>query len=105
MFVGLGAILYGTSPITLNTKFQPLTTLSDLRINMPLEIVETFNTCAPDCVTVPVMLTEWRTIWLNGTGYAADGVPYTWPTNAMATYTFHNLFLTALNPGDTMTQV
>jgi type II secretory pathway pseudopilin PulG len=56
------------------------------------------NTYDSDCATTPTTLMEWRTIWLNGTGYAADGLPYTWPTDTKVTYAFNNLFLTALNP-------
>ena len=64
------------------------------------------NSSSSGCSTAPVTLTEWRTITLHGTPYAADGVSYTVDdTTVSVTYIFHDLYLTLLNPGDVYTQV
>jgi len=68
-------------------------------------IVETFFDVPSVCVTGPATVTEWRTMWLSGSGYAAEGVPYTIPGDTLVTYTFQELVLTLLKPGDVLTQV
>jgi hypothetical protein len=46
-------------------------------------------------------------MYLQGSAYAADGVPYTVGQTVpiSITYIYHNLFLTLLKPGDTLTEV
>ena len=54
----------------------------------------------------PQTVTEWRTAWVRGTPYAADGVAITFQSATLSiTYTFHDLFITLLTPGDIITQV
>ena len=84
---------------------KPISTLTDLTVPTPFVIVETFENLGSDCSTSPSTLTEWRTIIRSGSEYGADGVPYTVSTNMQVTYTFHDLFLTVLHPGEVLTGV
>ena len=68
-------------------------------------MIETFVGVPTDCAAAPVTVTEWRTMWVSGNGYAADGVRYLIQSDMTVAYTYHDLFLTLLNPGDVMTQV
>jgi hypothetical protein len=68
-------------------------------------IVETFYNVPSACVTGPATVTEWRTMWLSGSGYPAAGVSYTIPSDTLVTYTFQELLLILLKPGDVLTQV
>ena len=59
-----------------------------------------------DCSTDPLVWTEWRTAVVRGTSYSGNTV-----TNSLgvsdtaATYTFPDLILTILEPGDQITMV
>lgn len=69
-------------------------------------MIEIFTSVAPDCLASPVTLTEWRTSWVNGTPYAADGVKYTISVSTVSvTYIYNDLFLPILIPGEIITQV
>jgi hypothetical protein len=87
---------------------QDLTTLSNLDIDAPFTYVETFSSPAADCQTDPATVTEYRTAYVNGETYYALAVSYTLQVPTLTfyrTYTYPNLILTLLNPGDVIYQV
>lgn len=85
--------------------FWNLTTLMDLRIQTPLTYVETYFSVESDCSTNPFTFTETRTAFLNGTSYTADIVTITISSVTFVTYTFPDLLLNFLTPGEVITQV
>lgn len=51
-------------------------------------------------------MTEWRTAWVNEVPYAGDGEIYTIADGTLyVSYTFPELIMTILKPGDIIVQV
>lgn len=51
-------------------------------------------------------MTEWRTAWVQGISYPANGIMITMQTGIVyATYIFSQLILTTLEPGELVTMV
>ena len=87
---------------------QGLSTLSDLNLDGPFTYVETFSSPAPDCATDPATVTEWRTAYIDETAYYALPTSYTLQVvteTFYVTYTYPDLILTLLKPGDVIYQV
>jgi len=79
--------------------------LTDLRFPVPFTYVEPFSNIV-GCSTSPFVWVEWRTIYASGTAYPAETVTISMvETNTMVTYTFSNLYLTDLSPGEVLFMV
>jgi hypothetical protein len=57
------------------------------------------------CSTNPEIITEWRTAVVNGVTYPGETVSATISGPTSLTYTFPQLILTLLKPGDVISQV
>jgi hypothetical protein len=84
---------------------QNLTTLTDLRETTALTYVETYYNIT-DCETSPFIYTEWRTAYVRDSTYPGNTVTITLQSaNVLVSYTFPDLILTLLQPGDTVIMV
>ena len=80
-----------------------LTGLSDLRTATPLTYVETL--VVSGCGSTPYSFTEWRTAYVSGTPYPALAAVTQIPApsgTVEITFTYANLLMTMLQPGDTI---
>jgi len=85
--------------------YQNLTTFTDLRATTAFTYVETYYNIT-DCDTSPFIFTEWRTAYVRGSTYAGNTVTITLQSgNTFVTYTFPDLIVTLLQPGDTVIMV
>jgi hypothetical protein len=90
---------------SVSLTYQNLTTLTDLHATTAFTYVETYYDIT-DCETAPFIYTEWRTAYVRGSSYPGDTVTITLQSgNTFVTYTFPDLRVTLLQPGDTMIMV
>jgi hypothetical protein len=68
--------------------------------------VETYSDAfMSNCSASPEIITEWRTAYVNGQAYPGLAVTGTISSPTWLTYTFPELILTLLQPGDVISQV
>jgi hypothetical protein len=81
--------------------------LSNLDVVAPFTYVETYSSPAADCATDPGTVTQSRTVYVNGNSYLALVRSFTiqFPTTFYCTYTYPDLILTLLSPGDVIVEV
>ena len=73
-------------------------------MSTPFTYIESFTSV--DCRSTPLTWTEWRTAYVNGTPYPGNTETITLQfSNTEVTYTFSNLILNILQPGDEITMV
>jgi hypothetical protein len=95
-----GCFWTGENPSELTT----LTTLTDLRIATPFTFA--YTAFESDCGSYS--FTEWRTAFVRGTSYPGGTVTYevvSPSANVSCTFTFQDLLLTDLLPGDFIAMV
>ncbi len=94
------------SPLRLSKSLQPIANISDLRDSTAFTYVETASsTEMSGCSTDPATLTEWRTAYVNGIAYPGETVVATITGPTSFIYTFPQLIVSLLAPGDVITQV
>jgi hypothetical protein len=75
-------------------------------MTLPFSYVETYSDIT-GCSTRPFIFTEWRTAYVGASTYPALAATVALITDGSVyvTYNYPDLILTALTPGETMTQV
>lgn len=88
------------------TEYQEPTTLNDLLVPTPFTNVEQYDVLNTSCSTGTVTVTVSRTAWIGNAFYPADIETFTVSFfNTTITYTYPQLLLTLLRPGDLITLV